>query len=199
MARIPKNIKVQTFIYTLEDPDTNEIKYIGKTVKPLKTRLTNHIYSCKRETNHRTNWIKSIIKKGKKPIIKMIDFCSWEKSQELETYWINKFKNEGANLVNLTNGGEGNLGLKLSKERRDKLTLVVSKKIYQYTLDGIFVKEFKNAVEAAKELNLKHCSKINATARRERKKAAGFLWSYVKVDFLEKYKSKYEKSREKSN
>jgi hypothetical protein len=199
MARIPKNIKVQTFIYTLEDPDTNEIKYIGKTVKPLKTRLTNHIYSCKRETNHRTNWIKSIIKKGKKPIIKMIDFCSWEKSQELETYWINKFKNEGANLVNLTNGGEGNLGLKLSKERRDKLTLAVSKKIYQYTLDGIFVKEFKNAVEAAKELNLKHCSKINATARGERKKAAGFLWSYVKVDFLEKYKSKYEKSREKSN
>jgi hypothetical protein len=199
MARIPKNIKVQTFIYTLEDPDTNEIKYIGKTVKPLKTRLTNHIYSCKKETNHRTNWIKSIIKKGKKPIIKMIDFCSWEKSQKLETYWINKFKNEGANLVNLTNGGEGNLGLKLSKERRDKLTLAVSKKIYQYTLDGIFVKEFKNAVEAAKELNLKHCSKINATARGERKKAAGFLWSYVKVNFLEKYKSKYEKSREKSN
>jgi len=166
MARIPKNIKVQTFIYTLEDPDTNEIKYIGKTVKPLKTRLTNHIYSCKRETNHRTNWIKSIIKKGKKPIIKMIDFCSWEKSQELETYWINKFKNEGANLVNLTNGGEGNLGLKLSKERRDKLTLAVSKKIYQYTLDGIFVKEFKNAVEAAKELNLKHCSKINVTVQK---------------------------------
>ena len=33
MAKIPNNIKTKTFIYTLSDPDTNEIRYIGKTVK----------------------------------------------------------------------------------------------------------------------------------------------------------------------
>lgn len=193
MAKIPKNIKVQTFIYTLEDPDTNEIRYVGKTIKSLNNRLTGHIYSCKKENNHRTNWIKSIIKRGKKPIIKMIDSCSWDKSQELESYWISKFKNEGLNLVNLTNGGEGNLGLKLTKERRDNLTLAVSKKIYQYSLQGVFIKEFNNAVEAAKELKLKHSSKINAAARGIRGKSANFLWSYVKHDSLDKYKNRYEK------
>jgi hypothetical protein len=199
MARIPKNTKVQTFIYTLEDPDTNEIRYVGKTVKCLKHRLTNHIYSIKKEKNHRTNWIKSIIKKGKKPIIKMIDSCSWEKSQDLETYWITKLKNKGANLVNLTNGGEGNLGLKLDKERKEKLLLAISKKIYQYDLQGVFIKEFSNAVEAAKSLNLIHSSKINAAARGDRGKAANFLWSYEKHDFLVKYKNRYEKAREKSS
>ncbi len=199
MARIPKNTKVQTFIYTLEDPDTNEIRYVGKTVKCLKTRLTDHIYACKKEKNYRTNWIKSIIKKGKKPIIKMIDFCSWEESQQLEIYWIAKFKNEGVKLVNLTSGGEGNLGLKLDKKRKEKLLLATSKKIYQYNLQGVFIKEFSNAVEAAKELNVKHPSKINAAARGDRGKAANFLWSYEKHDSLVKYKNRYEKAREKSN
>jgi hypothetical protein len=194
MAKIPKNTKVQTFIYTLEDPDTNEIRYIGKTVKSLKDRLTGHIYSCQKEKNHRTNWIKSIIKKGKKPIIKMIDSCPWDESQELESYWISKFKNEGFNLVNLTNGGEGHLGAKLSKERRDKLTLAVSKKIYQYDLQGVFIKEYNNAVDASKELGLKYSSKINAAARGDRKKAASFLWSYIKYDSLQKYKNRYDRS-----
>jgi hypothetical protein len=195
MAKTPKNIKVKTFIYVLADPDTLEIKYVGKTVKPLKIRLTGHIYSCKKEKNHRTNWIKSILKKGKKPIIKMIDYCTWDESQKLEYDWIIKFKDKGYDLVNLTNGGEGNLGLKLSKERRDNLIIAVSKKIYQYTLNGVFIKEFKNAVDAAKELNLKHSSKINAAARGVRGKAANFLWSYEKLNFLKKYKNRYDKNR----
>jgi hypothetical protein len=193
MAKIPKDIKVKTFIYVLKDPDTQEIRYVGKTIKPLKYRLTGHIYSCKKEKNHRTNWIKSIIKKGKKPIIEMIDFCPWNKSQELESYWIIKLKNEGCNLINATNGGEGQLGLKLSKTRKDNLILAASKTVYQYSLDGIFIKQFKNAVEAAKEINLKSSSKINASAKGIRGKAGNFLWSYEKFNSLEKYKNRYEK------
>lgn len=193
MAKIPKNTKIKTLIYTLEDPDTNEIRYVGKTIKSLSNRLTHHIYSCKRENNHRTNWIKSIFKKGKKPIIKMIDFCPWDESQKLEMFWISKFKEQGFNLVNMSDGGEGNIGLKLSEEVKENLILAVSKKIYQYDLDGNFIKEYKNAVEASKELNLKHSSKINAAARGDRCMSAKFLWSYKRHEFLEKYKTRYEK------
>lgn len=187
MGKIPKNTKILTFIYTLEDPDTNEVRYIGKTISPLNIRLTKHLASCKRENNYRTNWIKSIIKKGKKPIIKMIDSCPWDESQKLETNYISQYKDNGYRLVNLTDGGEGNLGLKLTQDRKDKLLLAVAKKIYQYDLEGNFIKEFNHAVEAGDFINFKSYSKINSAAKGKRKKAGNYQWSYEKKESLTKY------------
>lgn len=188
MSKTPKNTEIITFIYTLEDPDTHEIRYVGKTVKSLNDRLTGHIYSCRREHNHRTNWIKSVLKRDKKPLIKLVDSCSWSKSQELECYWISKFKKQGANLVNMTDGGEGNLGLKLSKERLAKLIAGIEKKVYQYDLKGVFIKEYKSVAEATRQLKVCTCSKISMAALGRRKKAGNFLWSYVKHDCLNEYK-----------
>ena len=34
--------------YTLTDPNTNKIRYIGKTIQSLKTRLVKHISETKR-------------------------------------------------------------------------------------------------------------------------------------------------------
>ena len=189
MAKIPKDLKINTIIYTLEDPDTGEIRYIGKTVKPLKSRLTGHIYTARKVNNHRCNWIKSIIKRGKKPVIKFLDACNWDESQSLETYWIFQFKSWGYSLVNATDGGEGNLGLKLSKERKYKLILSVSKIVYQYSLKGIFIKEYSSVAEAAKDIGYKS-SKISLAARGLRGKAAEFLWSYEKFTTLPSYERK---------
>ena len=188
MAKIPKNKKTKTVIYTLEDPITNEIRYIGKTTDNLKKRLTGHIYTSKKVKNHRCNWIKSIIDKGKLPIITFLDSCSWDNSQNLEIYWIAQFRAWGFNLVNATDGGEGNLGLKMSDKVRQKLTESVSKKVYQYDLEGNFIKEFSSATEASKEIKTSSNSKICACARGERKSCKGYLWSYVKHPNLSSYK-----------
>lgn len=188
MAKTPKNKNITTIIYSLEDPDTNEIRYIGKTVKSLPSRLTNHIYTAKKINNHRCNWIKSIVKKGKKPLIKIIDSCDWKESAELEIYWITQFKNWGFNLVNSTEGGEGNLGFKLSKERRDKLTKAVSKKVYQYSLNGNFIKEFPSVIEASRQLNFKSPTKISLAAQGLRGKSAEYQWSFKKLKSMKKYK-----------
>ena len=69
MSKTPKNKEKETVIYTLANPITGEIRYIGKTVKTLSQRLTDHIYSVKRESNYRINWINSILKMGYKPLI----------------------------------------------------------------------------------------------------------------------------------
>jgi hypothetical protein len=186
MSKIPKNQNVNTIIYTLADPDSLAIRYVGKTIKSLNYRLSDHIYSPKRESNYRTNWITSLLKKGKKPLIEIIEECKWKDSQELEMYWISQFKTWGFKLVNLTIGGEGNLGRTLSKETKLQISISNSKKVYQYDLDGNFIKEWESCTIAGKYLK-KNNSKICACARGDRNAAYGYMWTYKKVNVLPKY------------
>jgi hypothetical protein len=124
MSKTPVDLNKHTIIYSLTDPNTKQIRYIGKTVKLLNIRLTDHIYSIKRETNYRTNWIKSLLNKNQKPIIEELDSCKWNQSQQLEQYWISQFKTWGFDLVNFSDGGESfMLGKKHSKESRQKMSL----------------------------------------------------------------------------
>lgn len=188
MARIPLNFNQKTFIYTLSDPYTKEVRYIGKTVKSLKSRLNNHLYTSKKVNNYRCNWIKSILNKGNVPIIEILDECQWKDSQHLECYWISQFKSWGFDLVNSTEGGEGNLGLKLNNERKQKLRQSRIKKIYQYDLQGNFIKSYNSITEAAKSTGQKGNSKISNVATGKRGQAGGFLWSYLKYKKLNPYK-----------
>lgn len=182
MSKTPKNKEKETVIYTLANPITGEIRYIGKTVKTLSQRLTDHIYSVKRESNYRINWINSILKMGYKPLIEPLDACFWDKSQELETYWISQFKAWGFNLVNLTNGGEGNLGLGMSDKHKEKLMKINSKEVHQYDIEGIYLQSFSSVAEAGR---LTGYSKISSCTNGKRRLAGGYRWSYEKVEKLE--------------
>lgn len=187
MSKIPKNTKTPCIIYTLADPESGEIRYIGKTVKTLKARLTDHLYSIKRESNYRSNWIKSIINRDLIPIIEELEICTWDISQQREMYWISQFKVWGFKLVNLTEGGEGCIGRKYNLKTIDKIKKSSSKKVYQYSLDGNFIKEWKSSTEAGKSLG-KTNSKICSCARGKRNKAYGFIWNYKKLKKVEPYK-----------
>lgn len=112
-------------IYTLADPSSLEIKYIGKTVSKLKVRLYNHILDINRRNNKRSAWIKSLLKKDLKPVIEELEECSWDESNSLEIFYISLFKSWGFRLVNSTNGGEGNLGFSMTKESRNKISLKI--------------------------------------------------------------------------
>lgn len=185
MSTTPKDTKIITYIYTLSDPVTNEIKYVGKTVKELKSRLTDHIYRAtkNKERNYRTNWINSLIKQDLIPKIELIDSCIWSNSQALEIFYIRNFKEKGFKLVNSTEGGEGNLGLKFSEERLQKHRESLrknSKKVYQYTLEGEFVKEWINAKEAG-ESGYSYGMIIRCCIG-DRKIHKNFQWSYLKQE-----------------
>ena len=53
-----------------------------------------------------------------------------------------------------------------------------TRKIGQYTLDNIFIKEHKSIASASKEINIsKSC--ISGVLRKKRKTAGGFIWKYL--------------------
>lgn len=106
-------------IYSLSHPDTNEVRYIGKTVKPVSQRLSNHIYNAKvtRHNKHLSNWILKILLEGKRPKIECLEVCDEEVWQEREKYWISQY----SNLINLTIGGDGSQDFHHTQETIEKI------------------------------------------------------------------------------
>lgn len=94
-------------IYALKHPNTLEIKYIGKTERPLNIRLISHIYESKsaKIKTHKHNWILKCISENIRPEIILLEECEYENWQECEKKWINQY-----GLKNLTNSTEGGLG-----------------------------------------------------------------------------------------
>lgn len=109
-------------IYTLSDPITLKIKYVGITSKTLEKRLKGHL-KTKNNFTHKANWIKKLQKENLLPIIEEIDVVKFEEWQFWEQYWISQFKSWGYSLTNHTEGGEGTFGYKHTEEQRLKNSL----------------------------------------------------------------------------
>ncbi|MFC3833079.1 MULTISPECIES: GIY-YIG nuclease family protein [Deinococcus] len=92
-----------TYIYSLSDPRTQEIRYIGKT-DHSKRRLSQHISDTK-DGPYKTNWIASLKKDALSPIMTILEEVE-EGWQERERFWIAALAPH-SRLVNLTAGGEG--------------------------------------------------------------------------------------------
>lgn len=101
---------MKVYIYTLEDPITKEIRYVGKT-NNIKLRFNCHVSNRKINT-HCHSWIRSLIRKDMLPIMQIIDTCNNNDWQWVEQYWISQIKAWGFNLTNHTIGGEGSSGRK---------------------------------------------------------------------------------------
>ena len=93
-------------IYTLSDPITGRVRYVGKTIN-LKQRFNKHILESRKSTkSHKKAWINSLLNKNLKPIINIIDIVDEENWGFWEQYWISQFKTWGFKLTNTTDGGE---------------------------------------------------------------------------------------------
>lgn len=95
-----------TYIYILSDPETQEIRYVGKT-NNIKSRYKAHLNKRHNIKSHKRNWIDSLLKKNLKPILEVIDVVPINEWIFWEQYWISQIKTWGFNLVNHTNGGDG--------------------------------------------------------------------------------------------
>ncbi len=96
----------KTFIYTLSDPITEKIRYVGKSNDPKK-RLYDHIKLCKLSFTYKNNWIKSLLNINMTPILNVIDEVDIDNWQFWEKYWILKLREEGHDLTNFAEGGNG--------------------------------------------------------------------------------------------
>lgn len=116
-------VSMKTYIYTLADPKTKEIRYVGKTTN-LKRRAYQHFnvkISKKLGNKHLGNWLLFILNSGNLPIMEVLEECesNWVESEQ---YWIEQFKCWGFHLLNITKGGEG-FGHKHSEETKRKMSL----------------------------------------------------------------------------
>lgn len=107
-----------SFIYGLVDPRTDQIRYIGKSIRPYE-RLQNH-YNEPSSNCHRSHWIQELKRLGLKPEVVLFEQIVGEWPwQEAERWWIARGLALGWPLTNNTSGGDGVCNL--PPETREKM------------------------------------------------------------------------------
>ena len=104
-----------TQIYVLIDPRTEEIRYVGKTVKSLKARVADH--------RRRFDW---------NPRIELVQEVLDDFWQEAERYWIAYYRSIGCDLVNVAKGGAGGgmIGRHHSFETRARVSAKLTGRVF---------------------------------------------------------------------
>jgi len=205
MKRItPQKDKV--FFYTLSDPETKEIKYIGKTWITLSKRLNGHVCEAKRavtkfegrltkrKPSKLYRWINNLTKRGLRPEINFLSEEYRENWELFEINWIAQFRGWGFDLVNTSNGGYGSTGHSQTEDTKKRISLANkgtkpapqaiqasieynNKKVKQYTKEMEFVKEWNSSKIASESLKI-HSNSISNVLCNRAKTAGGFVWKY---------------------
>lgn len=116
--------KQTAFLYVLLDPsELSTIRYIGITKSP-QNRLDTHMSNARHEkySHYCAKWIRSLFKKGLKPVMHVCAELEWEDAKKAEVECIYMCKKLGYPLTNCTDGGDGTLGFRPSAETRKKLS-----------------------------------------------------------------------------
>ena len=183
------------FVYGLYSPE-GDLRYVGKTSKVLRERFLEHIRpSCvSREINYKNNWVKSLLGKGQKPIISVIQTLNGEQDLALaEQYWIAFFRAQGCNLTNGTSGGEGISGYRLTETHKQAISkaqkgrlrtkeeteLNIKHQPNRRSIQDQFGRIYQSTYQAASQLGL-HRKLVGMVAAGKRKSTGGFTFTYVK-------------------
>lgn len=161
-------------IYSLSDPITNEVRYIGVTQRTLEQRLYQHVWESKTNRGtHKIHWIRTLTNQNLKPIIKLIEVCTDNNWEEREKYWISFYKN-------LTNTHQGGAGLIVGRDKSsiDRSAEAHKRKISQFSIYGEHIKDWTSIKEASTELNIRSTQLGNALNKRS-KTAGGYCWCYL--------------------
>lgn len=94
-----------TFIYVLKDPDSDEIRYVGKSNDP-EGRLTSHLWHAHKTQTRKNNWLQKLLRENKRPKLEILDEVPYVEWPSWEVAYIDFFKTEGCRLVNGTLGGD---------------------------------------------------------------------------------------------
>ena len=203
-------------IYKIFYQNNPNVVYIGKTENSLERRFSQHIYSSKK--NKKTKLYNWISKYGYNDLkISLICEVEKDKADFAEIEEIRLYKESGFILKNQTNGGEGirkgykhthevcikarerNISSGKFKGEKNPFWNKTGKKnhksieIYQYSLNGDYIKSFESQNLAIKDLGIPSANRLISRACKTGEIAYGFLWSYIKHDKLEPrgYKNKH--------
>ena len=196
-------------IYTLSDPITNIVMYIGKT-KESSNRLKRHLYKSNLkkkgyENTNKNKWILELLDINEVPIMEVLDIGDENNINDLEIYWIGQFKQWGFNLKNMTSGGDGfNWTGKNHKESsidKIKLNHPFRKSVVQMDKDGNIISRYVSIKEASRETgfysgHISNCCKN----KKSYNTVGGYIFRYddnLKVDKNKPSSKKYKSMNSK--
>lgn len=115
-------------IYSLIDPITNKVVYVGQTSKSLESRLKSHYWKlneAKRGKRTMTKLFKFLDSRLpiyiKIELLKVVDTnAQFGNPDFYEKFYISKYKNINSDLLNETNGGIGGYTI-INKSKEEKL------------------------------------------------------------------------------
>jgi len=109
----------QRHIYSLADPRTGAVRYVGATVNPMR-RLSVHCAPKARAHHGLKEWVASLVNSGQRPIMCILESVpvsvDWG---ERESWWIRRYESLGADLFNRNSGGDGPPALAIERWSRD--------------------------------------------------------------------------------
>jgi len=161
--------------YSLNDPDTQEVRYIGVTTRSLKVRYAQHKSSAllNKDQTHKTKWFRSLMNKNKLPTINLLLIyeCNDDSWENIEKDLISKYYN----LTNHSLGGKG-----VVKGERLKTTRFNSRPVVKiHPWKDEILATYSSAAEAEKEHSGKKTSVIHQTLKGLHKHSFGYRWSYL--------------------
>lgn len=166
-------------IYLLRDPNTKEVKYVGKTATSLPERLVSHLHESyhkkRKQMVFKGKWILSLLEVNQIPIIELIEEVLPEDSSNREKYWIRNYE-ECCSLFNAM------FSTKNFIHRED-----LHKKVFQYDLNGNFISEWKSLTEVESKLGIP-TGNIIQSCKGKRKLGGKFIWRYYMLDKVNEYK-----------
>ena len=116
-----KDLPIINVIYALSDPATNLVRYIGKA-KNLHIRIKKHYKPSElKNKTHKNTWLNSLLSRNLRVKISILEECNSEELlNPLEKKWISYYKQNGYDLTNGTEEGDGG---KMSPESIAKMII----------------------------------------------------------------------------
>lgn len=90
-------------LYGLFDPDTDELRYIGKADNSVK-RLKTHLWDSRTAKRPVCQWIKGLVESGRTPRMQVLEVVDREEWEDAEKRLI-ALHRKTARLLNLADGG----------------------------------------------------------------------------------------------
>src|SRR5438105_124665 len=88
------------YIYTLNDPRTDEVRYVGKTCNP-EQRRKQHLPPAYNTSEEKRLWLLELRALGFQPLMVIVEQVEDAKDASWrETYWRHHFMEAGARLTN---------------------------------------------------------------------------------------------------
>jgi hypothetical protein len=184
-------------VYTLSDPTTGAIRYVGKTSQNLAQRIREHRRCAKRgQRQHVYCWWRSLGRSGHEPVVEAVEEGCID-IDEAERFWIAQLRALGFDLTNHTDGGEGLAGWRQSTEAKEKISRALQGNSYNRgkvrsessrvnasrikggrPLQDHLGRRFESVCQAARELHLDE-NRIRAVLKGRSKQHKGHSFQYI--------------------